>query len=451
MARRQTVRHGEAAGLGSSRLMFALCCAFAGPMLRLAGMESGGFHLRGNSSQGKTTALKVAASVWGRPSYMQRWRTADNALEATAVQHCDGLLTLDEFGQLDPHVAGECAYMLANDQEKGRATRSGLTRKRRTWRLLFLSSGEVSLADHMAEAGKRTRAGMEVRMLNVPLDAGAGMGGIEALHGHDGPGTLADAIVGAAACQYDSAGRVWLEWACESPPSVMRACVASSPAAATKAKREPAPRTCSDAASGTSAARCRLISSCRRCGSSACRSGEALQAVRRCFEAWLGARGHMDNSEEAAMLRQVRGSPGGQRRGALRLVASGGGQPHAQDLIRVSFLRLLGTDSKPVRSDAEQYGGAHEFSRWGVGASRVHRAARGVPAGGMQGFDADALAKLLPLRGHLVHESGRLTVKHRLPGISKAYVSTFCRRCSAMSPRAALRGPACGSTQPRTL
>ena len=184
-------RSVAAPAAGNSRLVFALCCAFAGPLLRLAGMESGGIHLRGNSSQGKTTALKVAASVWGRPSYMQRWRTTDNALEATAVQHCDGLLILDEFGQLDPRVAGECAYMLANDQEKGRATRSGLTRKRRTWRLLFLSSGEVSLADHMAEAGKRTRAGMEVRMLDVPLDAGAGMGGIEALHGHESEATAA--------------------------------------------------------------------------------------------------------------------------------------------------------------------------------------------------------------------------------------------------------------------
>ncbi|MFY9460660.1 MAG: DUF927 domain-containing protein, partial [Aquabacterium commune] len=186
--------HVAAQAVGNSRLLFALSCAFAGPALRLAGMESGGFHLRGTSSMGKTTALKVAASVWGRPSYMQRWRTTDNALEATAVQHCDALLILDEFGQLDPRVAGECAYMLANDQEKGRATRGGLTRKRRTWRLLFLSSGEISLADHMAEAGRRTQAGMEVRMVDVPLDAGAGMGGIEDTHGHEGAAELADAI-----------------------------------------------------------------------------------------------------------------------------------------------------------------------------------------------------------------------------------------------------------------
>lgn len=65
---------------GNSRLMFAVACAFAGPLLRPASLESGGFHLRGDSSSGKTTALRVAASVNGGPSYMQRWRTTDNAL-----------------------------------------------------------------------------------------------------------------------------------------------------------------------------------------------------------------------------------------------------------------------------------------------------------------------------------------------------------------------------------
>jgi putative DNA primase/helicase len=81
---------------------------------------------------GKTTALKVATNVWGRLSYMQRWRTTDSALEATAVQHCDGLLILDEFGQLDPRGAGACAYTLADGREKDRARRGGLACMRRT-------------------------------------------------------------------------------------------------------------------------------------------------------------------------------------------------------------------------------------------------------------------------------------------------------------------------------
>ena len=199
--------------MGNSRFVFAVSCAFAGALLLPAGVESGGFHLRSGSSQGKTSALRIAASVWGRPDYVKRWRTTDNALEATAVQHSDGLLILDEIAQLDAAKAGECAYMLANEQEKGRNTRGGLNRRQRTWRLLFLSSGEVSLSTHMAEAGKRVMAGQEVRMVDIPLDAGQGMGGVEALHGHATPGALVEAMTGAAARCYGVAGRAWLEWA----------------------------------------------------------------------------------------------------------------------------------------------------------------------------------------------------------------------------------------------
>ena len=71
--------------VGNSRLVFAVASAFAGPLLRPAGMESGGFHLRGDSSSGKTTALRLAASVNGGPSYMQRWRTTSNGLEGAAA------------------------------------------------------------------------------------------------------------------------------------------------------------------------------------------------------------------------------------------------------------------------------------------------------------------------------------------------------------------------------
>ena len=94
---------------GNSRLVFGVACAFAGPLIHPAGMESGGFHFRGDSSSGKTTVLKVAASVYGGASYLQRWRTTDNALEAIAAQHSDCLLILDELAQVDPKTAGECA------------------------------------------------------------------------------------------------------------------------------------------------------------------------------------------------------------------------------------------------------------------------------------------------------------------------------------------------------
>lgn len=52
---------------GNSRLVFAVCCAFGGPLMSPLMVQTGGFHLVGDSSLGKTTALLVAASVWGPP------------------------------------------------------------------------------------------------------------------------------------------------------------------------------------------------------------------------------------------------------------------------------------------------------------------------------------------------------------------------------------------------
>ncbi|MFO3538942.1 DUF927 domain-containing protein, partial [Legionella pneumophila serogroup 1] len=78
---------------GNSRLVFAISAAFAPSLANLVGEDSGGFHFRGASSSGKTTALKVAASVWGKPdSYIRLWRSTANGLEGLAALHNDGLL-----------------------------------------------------------------------------------------------------------------------------------------------------------------------------------------------------------------------------------------------------------------------------------------------------------------------------------------------------------------------
>jgi len=111
---------------GNSRLVFAVSVAFAAPLASVAGEDSGGFHIRGGTSIGKSTALKAAASVWGDPvAYPRLWRATANGLEGLAALHNDGLLILDELSQIDPAQAGEAAYLLANGQGKTRAGRSG--------------------------------------------------------------------------------------------------------------------------------------------------------------------------------------------------------------------------------------------------------------------------------------------------------------------------------------
>lgn len=94
---------------GNSRLVLSISSAFAALLLYPTGSESGGLHLVGESSTGKTTALKVAASVFGAPDYLHRWRATMNGIEALAALHSDTLLILDELSQVDPKEAGEIA------------------------------------------------------------------------------------------------------------------------------------------------------------------------------------------------------------------------------------------------------------------------------------------------------------------------------------------------------
>ena len=196
--------------VGNSRLLFSVSAAFASPLLHLLGVESGGFHFRGASSTGKTTALYVAASVWGGKEYTQRCRATINGIEGLAAGHNDALLCLDELSQVDANVAGEIAYMLANGGGKARADRQGRSRKKALWRLIFLSTGEVNLADHMIEAGKKARAGQEVRIVDVSADTHK-HGLFEDLHGHSNGSSFSQALVHSCHAFYGSPSRAFLK------------------------------------------------------------------------------------------------------------------------------------------------------------------------------------------------------------------------------------------------
>ena len=45
---------------------------------------------------GKTTLLRIAASVWGEDKYLKTWRTTSNGLEITCAKRSGTLLVLDE-------------------------------------------------------------------------------------------------------------------------------------------------------------------------------------------------------------------------------------------------------------------------------------------------------------------------------------------------------------------
>jgi putative DNA primase/helicase len=203
---------------GNSRLSFGVSASFAAVLLHLAGDEGGGINLRGESSKGKTTIIDAAASVCGAPSKtgahsnVRAWRSTSNALESTAAAHNHMLLPMDEMGQADPKELGETLYMLANGSGKSRARAGGGNRPSETWLTLVLSSSEESAGSLMAQAGKRVKAGQEVRLLDVPAVVPGGFGCFDVLHGEADGAAFSQAMRRAVTTHYGTAAPAFLEW-----------------------------------------------------------------------------------------------------------------------------------------------------------------------------------------------------------------------------------------------
>jgi putative DNA primase/helicase len=176
---------------GNSRLVLAVSAAFAAPLLYILGRPNFGIQLVGPSSAGKTTALCVAASVYGPHSYVKSWRATDNGLETVALNHNDMLLILDELGEMSPQKIGAAVYMLANGIGKTRANTSGDAKQPKTWRIALLSAGEVDLNTHMASAGITAMAGQNIRLLAVPAAPDGSRTLVENTHGFKNSAALA--------------------------------------------------------------------------------------------------------------------------------------------------------------------------------------------------------------------------------------------------------------------
>jgi putative DNA primase/helicase len=295
---------------GNSRLVLALSAAFAGPLIGPCSAEGGGIHFKGASSTGKSTALHVAGSVWGggdANGYVRSWRATANGLEGVCLGHSDTLLCLDELSQLAAKDAGEAAYMLANGSGKSRSSRDGSARRAARWRVLFLSSGEIGLADKVAEdgRGRKLAAGQQIRIVDVSADAGAGMGMFEELHGFASAEALARHLRAATQQHYGVASREYLaaivpqiDEIRKMVTTVVKAfCETYVPKGADGQVERVAQRFGLIAAGGEVAA---------LYGIAPWERGHAVAAGAKCFEQWLAVRGGHDAAEIGDGIEQVR-------------------------------------------------------------------------------------------------------------------------------------------------
>ncbi len=201
---------------GNSILILAVCCAFAAALIKLLDHENFGINFIGKSSSGKSTSLQAGCSVWGKGStgqggYAMSWNSTTNGLEGIAMLHNDTLLALDEMGQASGRTVNETTYMLSNGVGKTRSRRDGTAKAPRKWRCVVLSTGEKGVAEKISDDGKQAQAGQLVRIVDIPADAGVGLGVFEDLHGHASAQTFADTIKQAAMTHYGHAAREFIK------------------------------------------------------------------------------------------------------------------------------------------------------------------------------------------------------------------------------------------------
>jgi putative DNA primase/helicase len=137
-----------------------------------------GIDWSGETSRGKTTVQRVAASVYGEPSQhggMRSWKVSPAGLEAhaTTLRHLPVILDDSKNARRAEDVAS-MVYMLSTGAgavrgAPGQGARSVTQRPVGTWRSWLISSGEQRLTAFSNDAGTRARV---LCLVGPPLASG---------------------------------------------------------------------------------------------------------------------------------------------------------------------------------------------------------------------------------------------------------------------------------------
>ena len=198
--------------VGNSKLTLVISFALALPLAHLLEIKLPGLHVVGSSSTGKTTLLRVAASVYGDQNYIQQWRATSNGLELLAMSRNNTPLMLDEISQAVPCTIGDTVYMIERGKGKIRMSKDIVSKPTLTFETSILSTGEESLSNIMETAGQRTKAGQQIRLIEIDVEAGGQTGGaFEQIHGIKDASEFANKLANASSEFYGTPIRAWLK------------------------------------------------------------------------------------------------------------------------------------------------------------------------------------------------------------------------------------------------
>ncbi|MGL4724481.1 MAG: DUF927 domain-containing protein [Scandinavium sp.] len=193
---------------GNPVMVFCILYALAAPFYRMATDKAKAempiVHIFGATTQGKTTALKGAASVLGKPDRsMYGWSATGYGLTQIATAMNNGLLILDELQLAGTGDSSEGQKLSKTFRElsegsgkiQGKPIGYGFTKTPR-YETAILSSGELSAETFIESKGGDTSGGVGARLLDIPFIP------YTELHGYADPRSFVEAFEANAARYY---------------------------------------------------------------------------------------------------------------------------------------------------------------------------------------------------------------------------------------------------------
>lgn len=124
------------------------------------------FHFYGDSSTGKSSALMLGASLWGKPEFgndiFQSWNATNNAIMNSLNNNHGVVLALDESSVSNKEFTN-LVYCISQGIEKGRLNKNCSKREQRSWNTSIISSGENSIVNNC-----KKNTGISARVVEFP-------------------------------------------------------------------------------------------------------------------------------------------------------------------------------------------------------------------------------------------------------------------------------------------
>lgn len=146
---------------GSPMTMMFVYASLGSILLHDFNVEPFIIDLSGKTSTGKTTALKVASSVWGTDDLRSEWNTTKVSVERKASMMNSFPLIYDDTRKAPVYQLADIVYQFSGGRSKGRGNVHSIDSES-TWQNILISTGETSIVEYGQE-----KAGISARVITL--------------------------------------------------------------------------------------------------------------------------------------------------------------------------------------------------------------------------------------------------------------------------------------------